>query len=227
MKKKWFLTRRQRALRRLAPLACLLLVSLAALLADRGYTPAHARRDSEDREGMGATHVVEELDLSLGEDLTLRAVLSENRRGILFSLAGWDWLRGWQAVDEYGVAWAGQDLGSTGGQALYGGTVTLYNGSNRGENRVLLFFHVDPGIFRVEIEGKAFLNGEGERGAVRTVWERQGEETVCLLLPHWDGVSSVGSLRCVGYDAQGSEVCFTWMDRSNMILTKTGIGGRV
>lgn len=203
MRKKRILTRRQRAIRKLSLPAALLFLSVLALLLHRGYTPAAARRDSEDRSGMGPTHVVEEIDVSLGDSLTVRAVLSENRRGLLFSVAHYDWLNGWQAVNEYAVDQSRRDLGRD--PSLYGGVVNVCHSANREKNAVFLFFHVDRSICRVEMAGDMFCGSDWERTPVQVTWERQGEETTVLLFPDWD-VGMVGNLNCVGYDARGSEV---------------------
>lgn len=221
MRKKRILTRRQRAIRRLSPLTAILLLSVFALLLHRGATPAHALRDSEDRSGIGATNVVEEMDISLGDSLTVRAVLSENRRGLLFSVAHYNWLEGWQAVNEFEVTWGQQDLRGT-AKTLYGGVVNLCNSADRKENAVFLFLHVDRSICRVEMEGDMFCGDEWERTPVQMTWERQGEETTVLLFPDWN-VSRAGGLNCVGYDAQGREVARNGsISGHNIVINRDG-----
>lgn len=220
MRKKRVLTRRQRAIKKIAVPVALLLLSVFALLLHRGYTPAHALRDSEDRSGIGKTNVVEEMDVSLGESVTVRVVLSENRRGLLFSVAHHDWLNGWQAVNEYMVDQSRRDLGCD--PSLYGGVVNLTCSTNREENTVFLFFHVDPEICRVEMAGDMFCGSDWERTPVQMIWERQGEETTVLLFPDWN-VSIIGNLNCVGYDAQGREVVnHVDMHGPDMVINRNG-----
>lgn len=220
MRKKRILTRRQRAIRKMSLPAALLLLSVLALLLYRGFTPAHALRASEDRSGMGATQVVEEMDVSLGDSLTVRAVLSENRRGLLFSVAHYDWLNGWQAVNECAVDPSRRDLGRD--PSLYGGVVTLINSANREESAAIIFLHVDRSICRVEMEGSIFLGDEEKRTPVQVTWERQGEETTVQIFPGWDGVRNAGELRCVGYDAQGREVSHTSVSGCMIIINRDG-----
>lgn len=202
MRKKRIPTRRQRAIRKMILPALLLLLGVGSLLLHRGAAPADARRDSEDRSGIGPTTVLEELDIPVGEKLTVRGTLSENSRGLLFSVAHYDWLGGWQAVDEFTVDRSGQE-------ALFGEAVTIGPSQNNGS--VLIFGHADPEICRVELEGELFVYNEWGRTQVRTVWERQGEETFFLFFPDWEKADTVGILRCVGYDAQGREVARTEM----------------
>lgn len=202
MRKKRIPTRRQRAIRKLILPALLLLLGVGSLLLHRGAVPADARRDSEDRSGIGPTTVLEELDIPVGEKLTVRGTLSENSRGLLFSVAHYDWLGGWQAVDEFTVDRNDQE-------ALFGGAVVI--GPSQDNGSVLIFGHADTEICRVEMEGEVFVRREWVHTPVKTVWERQGEETFFLFFPDWEKADTAGILRCVGYDAQGCEVARTEM----------------
>lgn len=213
MRKKRVLTRRQRAIRKLILPALLLLLGIGSLLLHRGAVPADARRDSEDRSGIGPTTVLEELGIPVGEKLTVRGTLSENSRGLLFSIAHYDWLGGWQAVDEFTADRKGQE-------ALFGGAVVIRPSLDNGS--VLIFGHADPEICRVELEGETFDHREWKRTQVQTVWERQGEETFFLFFPDWEGAHIVGILRCVGYDAQGREVARTEMREGTAAINPDG-----